>query len=323
MTQPFPDKRISDAFVSTAELKPDPSHVSSFMSVKQVAEYLQLNEKKIYALVSEGKIPATKVTGKWLFPRDLVDQWLLESAHGGLLTDRLVLAGSDDPLVYRAVMLLTNEMQWRALISYTPTGTQLGLSLLARRRADVCAMHWGPREESRQRHPALIRQHPQHHDWALVRAFYREQGLIIAPGMWSPAADVENLFTPGVRWAMRQEGAGSQRFLSETFARYRVDPSTLRVTARAYSEREAASLIAMEQVDVAPGTRSAATEFGLDFLAIGWEAYDLVSHRGVYFRALFHQLLDHLKGPECQRLAQLLGGYDFSDTGQLIWSENT
>ncbi|MFV2005255.1 MAG: helix-turn-helix domain-containing protein, partial [Gammaproteobacteria bacterium] len=49
------------------------------MSVHQAADYLQLNEKKIYALVSEGKIPATKVTGKWMFPRELIDQWILNS----------------------------------------------------------------------------------------------------------------------------------------------------------------------------------------------------------------------------------------------------
>ena len=144
--------------------------------MKQVAEYLHLNEKKVYTLVGEGKIPATKVTGKWLFPRHLIDQWMLESSHGGVLTDRMILAGSDDPLIYGAVMQLANEIQARALISYTCTGTQLGLSLLARHRADVCGMHWGPADESRNRHPALIRQYPQHHDWALVRAFYREQG---------------------------------------------------------------------------------------------------------------------------------------------------
>ncbi len=39
-----------------------------FLSVRQAAEYLQVNEKKIYALASEGKIPGTKITGKWLFP---------------------------------------------------------------------------------------------------------------------------------------------------------------------------------------------------------------------------------------------------------------
>lgn len=292
-----------------------------FMSVKQVAAYLHLNEKKVYTLASEGKIPATKVTGKWLFPRHLVDQWVLESSHGGVLTDRIVLVGSDDPLVYRAIMQLANQIQTRALISYTCTGTQLGLSLLARHRADICAMHWGPAAESQRRHPALIAQYPQHRAWVLVRAFYRQQGLIVAPGFREPPDNVDKLFVPEVRWAMRQEGAGSQRFLAETLAQHNVDPAKLRVTARANSEREAASLVAMGHADVAPGARGAATEFGLDFVPIGWEAYDLALYRGVYFRALFQKLLDHLKGPESQRLAQLLGGYDFEDMGQLVWSE--
>ena len=61
------------------------SHSDTYMSVKQVASYLQLNEKKIYALVSEGLIPATKITGKWMFPRELVDRWMMDSSHGGLL----------------------------------------------------------------------------------------------------------------------------------------------------------------------------------------------------------------------------------------------
>jgi putative molybdopterin biosynthesis protein len=313
---------VIDTAVSTRNRRPDTDdELPRFLSVKQVAEYLQLNEKKVYALISEGKIPATKVTGKWLFPRDLVDQWLLASSHGGVLTDRMVLTGSDDPLIHRATMLLANEVQAQSLVSYACTGTQLGLALLARRRADICGMHWGPADESRRRHPALIRQYAQHHDWVLVRGFYREQGLIVSPELAANSDSVESLSATNVRWAMRQEGGGSHRFLGETLARYHIDPSTLRITARAYSEREAASLVAMEHADVAPGIRAAASEFGLEFLAIGWEAYDFALYRGVYFRTLFQKLLQHLQGAECQRLAQLLGGYDFSDSGQLVWSE--
>jgi molybdate-binding protein len=76
----------------------------------------------------------------------------------------------------------------------------------------------------------------------------------------------------------------------------------------------------MEQADVAPGARSAAAEFGLDFVPIGWEAYDLVLYRGIYFRTLFHKLLEQLSGTDCQRWAQILGGYDFTDSGKMIWS---
>ncbi len=297
---------------------PPPSGPGRFLSVKQVAEYLDIHEKKVYALAAEGVIPATKVTGKWLFPRELVDQWLIESTHGGILTDRLVVTGSDDPLLHRAIQQLAGEIQGQALLSYTSTGTQLGLALLARRRADACGIHWGPAAESDHRHLAVVRQFPQHRDWTVLRAFHREQGLILAPGLHPAGADRAALFDPQLRWAMRQEGSGSYRFLRETLARDGVDPSSLRVTARASSEREAAALIAMQQADVAPGARAAATEFGLDFLPIDWEAYDLVLPRAVYFRTLFQKLIDTLRGPDCRRWSQLFGGYDFTHSGRIL-----
>ena len=41
--------------------KPDNlAFTAPFLSVKQVSEYLQLNEKKIYSLANEGHIPAPK-----------------------------------------------------------------------------------------------------------------------------------------------------------------------------------------------------------------------------------------------------------------------
>jgi len=324
MSGPLLDPAVTPASVSP--IKPSRAQgkrdgvPSRFMGVREVAAYLDIHEKKAYALAAEGVIPATKVTGKWLFPRDLVDQWMLESTHGGVLTDRLIVAGSDDPLLYRAVMQLAAEVQAGALVSYTNTGTQLGLSLLARRRADVCAMHWGPANESQHRHVAVVRQYPPHRDWVVQRAYYREQGLILSPRLRAARHDARELFQAEVRWAMRQEGAGSQRFLREVLAQHAVDPSSLHATARAYSEREAAALVAMDQADVAPGARAAATEFGLEFLPIGWEAYDLVLRRGVYFRHLFQTLIEQLQTTECRRWAQLLGGYDFRDSGKLIWN---
>ena len=292
-----------------------------FMNVRQVARYLQINEKKVYALVNDGRIPATRLTGKWLFPRDLVDQWLLESSHGGLLTDRIVIAGSDDPLLYRAVTLMAAELQGRALVSYAAVGTQLGLSVLARRRADVCALHWGPDTESLQRHPALLRQHVQHKDWILVRLCRREQGLIMAPGLWRGDSRIEQLFSSEVRWVARQEGAGSQRFLREIIAEHRLDPADRRTTARAYSERDAAAAIATGQADVRPRAsgRQPASSASSSCRSAGrrstWRC------RGAcFFRTLFRGLLDVLRAAECQRLAQVFGGYDFAELGNIVWT---
>jgi putative molybdopterin biosynthesis protein len=298
----------------------EPALDAPFMNVRQVAAYLQVNQKKIYALVSEGRIPATRVTGKWLFPRSLVDAWLLESSHGGVLSDRLVIAGSDDPLLVRAITRLAGELADTALVSSAAAGTQLGLRLLAARRADVCGIHWGHESQSPERHAALLRSHAPHAEWILVRAFRREQGLIMAPGLWNEATRFSDLFAPGIRWCVRQEGSGSQRFLADVIAEQGVDPANRRITRRACDERDAAAMVAMGQADVAPGVRAVATEFGLDFESLGWECFDLAMHRGVYFRRLLRRLLDTLRGTEGQAQASLLGGYDLTALGEIVWT---
>lgn len=292
----------------------------AFMSVKQVAAYLQLNEKKVYSLVNEGKIPATKVTGKWMFPRELIDRWMMDSAHGGLLTDRLVIAGSDDPLLYRIVTAFARDVNALAQVSYTPTGTRLGLELLQAGRVDVSALHWGPSEESRTRHPALLRQHPQHRNWVLIRAFKREQGFMVRPDIARSTTDPERLIGPDYRWVQRQAGAGAQRFLMEV--RKSATAAPLNVTATALSEREAAAAIVLGQADIAPGARATATEAGLAFVAFGLEAFDFALPRNIWFRRLFQDLLSRLQSGECRQMADLLGGYDFDGCGELVWGED-
>jgi len=293
-----------------------------FMSVKEVAEYLHLNEKKIYALVNEQKIPATKVTGKWMFPRELIDRWMLNSTHGGLMTDRLVIVGSDDPLLYRIVMQFTKDVGNHALITYSPSGTRLGLDLLQSARADICGIHWGPKTESQMRHPALLSQFSHHRHWVLIHAFRREQGLMVHPDLLKFKDNPRELFNPQYRWAMRQQGAGAQRFLMEMLSQYELNTNNLTSNIEALSEREAAAAIAMKQADVAPGARAAAHEFGLEFISFGWESFDLTLPREIWFRRLFQEMISRLRSQPTQIMAEQLQGYDLSNSGELVWGDD-
>ncbi len=296
-------------------------HNEAFMCVKQVAEYLHLNEKKIYALVNDGQIPATKVTGKWMFPKELIDHWMTSSSHGGLLNDRLIIAGSDDPLLYRIILELSQQTGSHAFVSYTPTGTRLGLDLLQASRIDACAIHWGPNSESDTRHPALLQQYRQHKQWVLIRAFRREQGLMVNPAL-DKNITTKELLKHRYCWIMRQSGAGAQRFLLEVLSQYNSNMDALNFNSIALSEREAAASIAMGRGDVCPGARSAAAEFGLNFISYGWESYDLALPRNIWFRRLFQDLIGRLKSKKCQQLAEMLSGYDLCDTGELVWGDD-
>lgn len=71
------------------------------LTTSEAADYLRLGERKLYELVAEGAIPCTKVTGKWLFPRDELDRWMLSGLMrpSGMMTadPPLIVGGSKMP----------------------------------------------------------------------------------------------------------------------------------------------------------------------------------------------------------------------------------
>lgn len=289
---------------------------SPCLTAKQAAAWLHLNEKKLYELANSRDIPAARIGGKWLFPRALLEEWLLERTHGGALTDRLLITGSDDPLLAATVSALAPELDPGTCIAYSPTGTLTGLELLAHRRADVCALHWGGIEHSDAQHTLLLRRFAAHRNWTLVRLARREQGVMLRRGLHIDS--IETLAAFDYRWAMRQPGAGSRHFLESALASRGFSAEDCTALGIAHTEREAAGLIAREDVDCAPGTRAGAAEFGLGFLPLGWEAFDLALPRDIMFRKLFQHALKAYGAPRSQALASRLGGYDLTPLGRLV-----
>ena len=50
------------------------------MTVKQVAQYLQMDEHTIYKLSRSGKIPAIKIAGQWRFKKEVIDKWISQES---------------------------------------------------------------------------------------------------------------------------------------------------------------------------------------------------------------------------------------------------
>jgi len=47
-----------------------------WLTIDQIADYLQVSKEKIYKLCQKGKMPASKFGGQWRYKRTEVDQWL-------------------------------------------------------------------------------------------------------------------------------------------------------------------------------------------------------------------------------------------------------
>ena len=46
------------------------------LTVKQVAEFLQMNERTIYKLAKQGDIPSFKVSNQWRFLKKDIESWV-------------------------------------------------------------------------------------------------------------------------------------------------------------------------------------------------------------------------------------------------------
>ena len=51
------------------------------LTTKELADFLRLNEKKIYQLVRDSGIPHVRIAGKWLFPKRHVLRWIDENVQ--------------------------------------------------------------------------------------------------------------------------------------------------------------------------------------------------------------------------------------------------
>ena len=47
-----------------------------WMTAQKVADYLHASHDLVYRLAQKGKIPASKVGGRWRFEREFIDRWM-------------------------------------------------------------------------------------------------------------------------------------------------------------------------------------------------------------------------------------------------------
>src|SRR5712691_10439120 len=52
------------------------------MTIKQLAEYLSVNDRTVLKLVSDGALPGVKVGNQWRFRKAMIDTWLDDQMLG-------------------------------------------------------------------------------------------------------------------------------------------------------------------------------------------------------------------------------------------------
>ncbi len=295
------------------------------LSTKEAAQFLGVNEKMVYTLVSEKGLPATKITGKWLFPVHLLEQWVethtinYPEARGKLppYEGLLVIAGSNDLLLDNTIQLFNTRYR-EHLAVFGNLGSMGGLRALRQGLCHVASSHL------LQENGAEYNFEFAHQEFerapVVVNFCRREQGLILAKGNPKRINSVEDLGQPGISVVNRPLGTGTRLLFDMLLKQAGIAVARLKGYDREFGRHMDVGIeVLAGRADAGPGIRPVAALLGLDFLPIRWERYDLLIAKERFFEKGVQFFLGLLHDPAFLDSARQLAGYDVSLSGRMVF----
>lgn len=285
------------------------------MDTNEVAAYLRLKRRSIYELVRENQIPCTRVSGKWLFPRVMIDRWLEQNTSGASIAPMppaAAMAGSHDPLLEWAVR------ESRCGLALLAGGSLDGLRRLVAGEPVIAAMH--VRDDDGGYNVGRVRAAPAK-DLVAIEWAWREQGLVVAAGNPLGLDGLAAVAARRARVIQRQAESGSQILLLHRLAAEQLAPADLvLLDAPAGTENDLGLAIVEGKADVGVAVRAVATQYRLGFVPLQRERFDLVMRRRDYFEPPMQALLAFARTPGFAARARDLGGYDIAGTGGIVFN---
>jgi len=298
--------------------------MNEFFNTKELAKYIGINEKKIYFMAKAGKLPGTRVTGKWIFPKKLIDEWIEENSRGvtsSKKTDErefLLAAGSDDPSL-GILRDLYAARKTSASLFFANSGSSGGLAAVRDGVADFALSHLLDLETGEYNLTFVRRTISS--GVALVPLFHRELGLLLGAGNPLGLGTFTDLGRTGVRMINRQTGSGTRHYIDQQFSKLGIDAKKIKgYDVSVATHLEVGLKILREEADAGVATKATARLLGLDFIPLTQERFDIVIPKAGFFSPAIQTLLEVVGSREFRSRVDAMGGYDTSESGRMIAS---
>ncbi len=154
----------------------------------------------------------------------------------------------------------------------------------------------------------------------VVTLAHRSLGLITPAGNPQGLQSLADLTRAGVRLVNRQPGSGTRVWLDAQLKALKLLPEAVSGYAREeLTHLAVASAIERGEATVGLGIHSAAAAYGLDFIPLTQERYDLVFSEAAWPSPVAQTLLQIIRSSRFKEAVTALGGYDTRETSQEIW----
>jgi putative molybdopterin biosynthesis protein len=230
------------------------------------------------------------------------------------LANRILVAGCDPGISVLARHMLRAGVE---LVAAQRNSSQ-ALLLLKQGNVHVAGTHLRDEASGESNLPAVHRLFARN-SVAVISLAVWEEGLVVAAGNPKSIRSIADLARRDVRIINRETGAGSRVLLDAHLARLGLNAQKVRGYGRlAGGHLPAAWRVRAGDADCCVATRAAARVFGLDFIPLASERYDLAIRRQHLDHPPIAMLLDTLNRVNFRRELEGLGGYDTSDAGRRL-----
>ena len=299
------------------------------MSTKEVAEYLDIHEKQVYGLIKAGRIPCTRVTGKWIFPKKSIDEWIETNTKSGMkqarkkssqISGAILASGSNDP-VMDMLLTATKKSHPDFYIFSANTGSVNGLKALNEGLTDIALSHLYDPESGQYNIPYLSKYLPNINP-VVVNLFHRELGFLIQPDIASQIEGFESLIANKIRFVNRQNGSGTRLLLDYHLQKRGIATDQIDgYENEVYTHFEVGLSIIAGEAQVGIASAAIGKLLGLVFKPITSECFDMILDQSTFFQSGVQSFIETLKTEEFRNRVEKIGGYDFLDSGKILHSQ--
>ena len=231
------------------------------------------------------------------------------------LKDNLVLAGSNDPLLdYLQELLITSAQKIKLRLQ--SRGSQAGIHALIRGEADLTTAHLLDPETGEYNLSYLdqIAEEPLE----LLTLAWRDQGLYLSPDSQLCLKNINDLKNKDITFINRQQGAGTRILFDYQLNQSNIKPAEIKGYDREeYTHAAVAQAVAVGSADTALGIRAVAKAFGLNFIPLFSERFELIYPTRLAEDYRIKKIKEIIKSNRFQEYLTEQTGYDLKDTGQI------
>ena len=232
------------------------------------------------------------------------------------IAQSLVVIGSHDPLIDEIAQLM--HAKWPKLsVASTHVGS-MGAIVAAKRGENHCGGIHLFDEATGEYNEAYLEKHFPKGGVRQVECVYRQQGLMVAPGNPLGIESLADLACEGRSFINRQKGSGTRILNDYLCKRDGIDPKAIYgYDHEEFTHTAVAALIEAGSADAGMGIYSAAKMYGLGFVPVCEEQYDLLIPDYAWDTPMVQALLETLQSDAFRARMEELGGYRVDNPGSV------